>query len=358
MDVPQIMEFLRRLGCEKIYVGSGKWVKATCPLQYRHNDGCDSTPSFAVSIDPGDMSNCRCMACGAHGDLMTILWRLEADGRRSRPDLARFLMQHNQINAEKFEFNGKEPTDLHGKIQAAKRRKYVPRPPQNYVRPDDEPQAEVPENVLRQMIDAMPEHVMEHLTQKPNSLLGREGRGLTPMTVAEWELGWHASQRRICIPIRDEDGKLVALSGRAFNGAKPKYLHSRFKRDRVLYGEHKRNKLVRSGYLFEGFFQAIFSWQCGYENVLARMGTHLSHLQAAKLVRWFDHLTIVPDGDKAGKDAAERDRRTLEHMQITDDNGEVHRLEQIAISDMPKGKDADTLEPSRLRALLGPRNTA
>lgn len=363
MDVGEIRQFLHALGCQKISVGS-KWVRSTCPMGHLHAGGKDRQPSFAICIDPGDESNCRCQACGIYGGLLQLVWRISADGRRPRPDLFDYLVEHNQINVEKFNLDEPEPAedDIEGQIRAA--RKYIPVPKREskFVHPDDEPQAEVPEDVLRQMISDMPDYVREYLTRRSDPLMGVDGRGLEPLTVTEWELGWHRVQRRICIPIRDEDGKLVAVSGRAFDdNARPKYLHSRFKRDRVLFGEHRHDASIRSGFLFEGFFQTIYSWQYGYANVLARMGTHLSRQQATKLVLWFDHLTIVPDGDKAGREAAERDRRTLSDLSYdfkTGEAGTVSRIEQIDIADMPNKMDADTLKPDVLRAVLGPQNTA
>lgn len=330
-------------------------------MSHLHSGGKDGQPSFAVSINPGDTSNCRCLACGIYGDLTALVWRFKADGLLSRPDLFYFLVKNNQIDVEKLSPDPPPPADddIEGQIKAA--RKYVPGPsrkPSTFVHPDDELQAEVPEDVLRKMIADMPDYVLDFLTREANPLFGVDGRGLTKMTVSEWELGWHPINKRICIPIRDEDGKLVAVSGRAFGDQKPKYLHSRFKRDRVLFGEHRHDETIRSGYLFEGFFQAIFTWQCGYTNVLAPMGTHLSAHQARKLVRWFDHLIIVPDGDKAGKDAAERHRRTLADMELPRDGGGTDKVQQIDIADMPKGKDADTLKPPILRDILGPSNSA
>lgn len=363
MNVGEVIQFLRMLGCEKIYAGSGQWVKATCPLQYRHNEGRDKSPSFAISVNPGDMSNCRCLACGIHGDLMALLWRMEVEGRRVRPALPKFLAEHNQLNVEKIEEREPDPSDLGGRVRAAKRRKYVPPPPRKsrFVHPDDEPQAEVPEKVLQQMLSVMPDDVFDYLTRAPDHVRGVKGRSLTPATISEWELGWHIARRRICIPIRDEDGKLVALSGRAYGKQKPKYLHSRFKRDRVLFGEHKRDRMIRTGYLFEGFFQAIYSWQCGYVNTMARMGTHLSRQQAEKLVRWFDRLIIVPDGDKAGDDAAERDRITLSDLSFdyrTGEAGRTYKIEQIDIVKLPRKRDIDDLPEDQAREILGPRNTS
>lgn len=348
MDVGEIRQFLHSLGCQKISVGT-KWVRSTCPMEHLHAGGKDRQPSFAVCIDPGDESNCRCQACGIYGGLIQLVWRISADGRRPRPDLFDYLVKHNKINVEKFDLDPPEPAadDLGGRIRAARKYTFSPKRESKFVPPDDESQAEVPEHVLKKMIENMPAYVRDYLTRQADTIMGEDGRGLDLMTVLEWELGWHRINRRICIPIRDEDGKLVAISGRAFEDQQPKYLHSRFKRDRILFGAHKRNSGIRSGYLFEGFFQTIYSWQCGYANTIARMGTHLSRQQSEKLVRWFDHLIIVPDGDAAGRNSAEQIQRTLADL-----------IGQIDIAPMPNKMDADTLKPDVLRDVLGPRNTS
>lgn len=383
MDVGEIQKFMRMMGCMKISVGR-KWVRSTCPMNHLHSGGKDGQPSFAISIDPGDESNCRCLACGIYGPLIPLVWRMEADGRRSRPDLFDFLKSRNQMNTERLRLDEEAP-EKHTGPGVSRKVEYTPGPPRqsNFVHPDDEPQAEVPEHVLRQMIDDMPPEVRDFLTRANNPIMGVKGRGLADHTVEEWELGWHKFKRRIAIPIRDEDGKLVSISGRTFDDTvcayckgpvsrkgstkgectqcgkrqPPKYLHSPFKRDRVLYGEHKHDKTVRSGYLLEGFFQTMATWQAGYVNAFAPMGTHLSQQQAAKLVRWFDHLILVPDGDKAGRDASERHRQTLQTLSFDGDQGQVFRIQQIDIAEMPNKKDADTVEPSVLRDILGPRNT-
>lgn len=329
--------FLQRLGCERITTGS-RWVRSTCPLEYAHRGGRDRNPSFAISIDSGDTSSCRCQACGYFGDLMPLAWKL------NKPTIMAYLAKHNAVNPDRPERERDiDPSDLQGRVAHA--RTYVPAYDRrsNFVHPDDEPQAEVPEEVLAQMIADMPEEVLDYLTRAPDPVLGIKGRNLTRLTIAEWELGWHPIQRRICIPIRDVEGKLVAVSGRVYPEDRdgPKYLHSRFKRDRVLFGEHLRDATVSKGYLFEGFFQVIFTAQCGFKNPLARMGTHLSRQQVEKLVAWFDHLVIVPDGDKPGQESALRIQATLDTL-----------IPQITIADMPRGKDADSLPPDQLRHLL------
>jgi len=387
MDVGEIRYFLSALRCQKISVGA-KWVRSTCPMTHLHSGGKDRQPSFAISINPGDESNCRCQACGIYGGLLPLVWRLSVEGRRPKPDLFDYLVKHNKIDVEKFDLDLPEPAanDLEGRIRAARKYAAGPTRKSKFVHPDDEPQAEVPEHVLKKMIEDMPDYVREYLTRQDDPLMGVKGRRLSDLTVVEWELGWHSFKHRIAIPIRDEDGKLVSISGRTFDdsvcsfcGASvvkkectrcgksppPKYLHSPFKRDRVLFGGHKHDSSIRTGYLFEGFFQTIYTWQCGYQNTLARMGTHLSRQQSEKLVRWFDHLVIVPDADKAGTEAAERDRLALRDLEFPGrpfdppgKGGNTFRIEQIDIVDLPGKGDIDARKPEEVQSLLGPRNTA
>ena len=358
MDASKVKKFMSMMGCKNIIQGS-RWVKSNCIMGHLHNGGSDNVGSFAISITPGDSSNCRCLGCGIYGDLLSFVWKMKTDLGKERPDLFNFLLEHNQINTDKLKLDeDHEPTEIRGRIKQA--RKYISKPytvGTNFTHPDDEPQASVPEHVLDQMKKDMPDNVFRYLTRPDDPLFNQRGRGLSPQSVKDWELGWHRMNNRICIPIRDEDGKLVAISGRAYgNASGPKYLHSRFKRDRILYGEHKRVPSVRKGFLFEGFFHVIYTSQFGYVNLLARMGTHLSKEQARKLVMWFDHLVIVPDGDVPGRNAAQRDARNLADLSYEGEEGEIHTISRIDIIEVPNKKDIDSLNPEQVKAILGPSN--
>jgi DNA primase len=207
----------------------------------------------------------------------------------------------------------------------------------------------VPEVVLEKMRGWMTEDVRRYLKTE---------RQLTPLTVAEWELGWHPKEERLCVPIRDEAGKLVSVSGRALvrrgnewsddlpeDFQTPKYMHSPFSRNVILFGMHKIVPAKRVGYLTEGFFQTIFAWQCGYDNVLGRMGTHLSGAQRSLLRKWFDRLILVPDGDPAGLASVEKIKQELE--------GELDRIPEIVVAQMVDGKDADKISADQLKEFLG-----
>jgi DNA primase len=82
----------------------------------------------------------------------------------------------------------------------------------------------------------------------------------------------------------------------------PKYLHSKgFKRNLLLYGEHKLNEAIKTGYLVEGHFDVLNLRQFGYPNVVAPFGTGLGESQVERLVMFFDRIVTVGDGDKAGR---------------------------------------------------------
>lgn len=353
MDEGQVSFFLSRLGCSKIRARTG-WVNATCPFGIYHRKGKDTIASFGISISPGDMSRCRCQACGVSGSLIALIWRLENLGQ-DHSDLLPFLLACNQFDVEKLsDDKPKNGKTLSSRLDKAANQQWGALPGKTYIENEfEKQQAEVPEAVLEKMRERMTDDVRSYL---------RHGRGLHPLTVENWELGWHPGEDRLCVPIRDRDGKLVSVSGRALvrddNGnwtddlpeefPSPKYLHSPFSRNKILYGMDKIVTSQRVGYLFEGFFQPIFSWQCGYNNVLGRMGTHLSAQGRDMLRQWFDKLVLVPDGDHAGYQSCDQIKRELE--------GELNRIPEIVIAPMVEGKDADECSEDLLKELLGPPN--
>jgi hypothetical protein len=356
MDAQEVEVFLAKLGCSKIKRRSG-WVNATCPFGVYHWKGKDDVPSFGISISPGDESRCRCQACGVHGALMPVIWRLENLGR-DYSHLISFLAKYNQFDVEKLKdedapANGKSGG---GSLMSRLDKAAAWGPPKVGKSVEAEyqkQQAEVAEPILEKMRGWMTDEVREYLSGD---------RQLKPLTVEEWELGWHPKESRLCIPVRDRDGKLVSISGRALvrdsegkwtdklprDFPAPKYLHSPFSRNTILYGMHKLVPSKRVGYLFEGFFQAIFSWQCGYDNVLARMGTHLSGQQRDMLRSWFDKLILVPDGDPAGYDSVAKLQVELEQ--------ELDRIPEIVVAKMEIGKDADSCDEDLLKQILGSPN--
>lgn len=176
------------------------------------------------------------------------------------------------------------------------------------------------------------------------------GRGLTPATIAKFELGLSppdgqalfnyltrqdftpaqllqagiihesrgggyrdAFRGRLMIPIRDGQGNLGGFGSRALDdAATPKYLNTArtpvFDKGRLLYGLHLAKEPARQEGLVivEGYMDAITAHQHGYANVVASMGTALTEQQVAEARRLTHRITMALDADAAGQQATLR----------------------------------------------------
>ncbi|MDR3157042.1 MAG: DNA primase [Lactobacillales bacterium] len=120
---------------------------------------------------------------------------------------------------------------------------------------------------------------------------------------------------RIMFPIRDEQGRVIAFSGRILNKDKDqaKYLNSPetklFNKSRVLYNFDLARATIRKTdevFLFEGFMDVIAAWSAGIKNGVASMGTSFNKEQLTGLSRVVKKIVIAYDGDFPGQAAIQR----------------------------------------------------
>lgn len=332
MDASEVQKLLISLGCGKIKVGT-KWIYSDCPLaKWRHRDGLDRHPSFSTLVAPNDLSRYTCHACKASGDVIQLIHRIKSQpGGKVSPEIEKFVIDTNTPSLDKtrdrlkkLDYDNK-PVSLAG-IQVA---------------PDT-----VPKYLEDFEITYIEEEVLEDFRNIPEdvSTYLREDRRISQRAVEEWEVGWVPKSSRVVIPVRDIEGRIVSLSGRYFgDGNKTKWMHTKgFRKEMYLFGENKIDSSHKVGYLAEGMFDVIYLWDKGYTNSVAMMGSHLSKLQEEKLVRFFDEVVIVTDGDPAGYEATERIGNSLS------------RRCHVRCPVMPEGKDPDHLSSEELEELLGP----
>ncbi len=126
---------------------------------------------------------------------------------------------------------------------------------------------------------------------------------------------------RIMFPIRDENGKVIAFSGRILNSnaEEAKYLNSPespiFHKSQVLYNLDKARASIRKtrkAILMEGFVDVLAANRAGVYNAVATMGTSLTPQHTQKLKRLVEQITICYDGDNAGVEAAKRAAEMLQ----------------------------------------------
>jgi DNA primase len=167
-------------------------------------------------------------------------------------------------------------------------------------------------------------------------------RGITEETATTFGVGLFPGRGtmagRVVIPIHNERGELVAYAGRSVEGAEPKYkLPAGFHKSHVLYNLHR----AEGGEVIvvEGFFDCMKMFQAGLPAV-ALMGSSLSHAQEELLLGRFAHVTLLLDGDDAGRNAADEIAKRI-----------IRRL-FVRVLELPDGKQPDMLHEEELKTLF------
>lgn len=123
-------------------------------------------------------------------------------------------------------------------------------------------------------------------------------------------------RNRILFPFLDHNGKLVGFTGRKRKGdtyeGSPKYKNSpetiAFRKERFLYGlwQNRRGIREEGALVVEGMADVVTLYQYGLRNVVGTGGTALTAGQLQLLKRYTHDLTLLFDGDKAGREATVR----------------------------------------------------
>lgn len=327
MNASNIQTLLSRLGSTRIHQ-SGQHVYSSCPLApYTHAKRVDAHPSFTVMVDDSGISGAKCHACNFSGSLLELMYKFQSASHRKVSDLIVFVEQNNGptfgslIEGLMKKHAGEEAhaqarEEWRAKKAAQPDLKEPPPPPVPAFDPNREiagirgVQLSLQMKVGDRDLQVLPEDTLASWKEPSGEVLEHllHERRLTPAMLKQWEIRWDAKYGRIMIPVRDVLKRLVGYSGRAFSdGVKPKYMHAKgFRRDFYLYGECLwEERRSATCCLVEGFFDVhrlvSYGYSCG-----AVMGSHLSDFQIEKLVKYFDKVLIVMDGDKPGYDAARK----------------------------------------------------
>ena len=149
----------------------------------------------------------------------------------------------------------------------------------------------------------------------PDEILDLFEVGYCPEHDSPWNLQKTLVKARATIPLRDEEGRLVGMSGRALVEAPDKYniLAGSAKRS-ILYGLHlakpyvaERNSIV----VVEGFADVWRAWQHGKRNVVAICGKDATDEQVRLILSHARTVAIALDGDKAGRLGADKLQNAL-----------------------------------------------
>ncbi|RLK63195.1 DNA primase [Atopobacter sp. AH10] len=150
---------------------------------------------------------------------------------------------------------------------------------------------------------------------------------------------------RLIIPLRNEEGQLVGLSGRRLGEAKEedalssaKYINSPetrlFHKSKFLFNldlAHKAIKSQQEVFLLEGYMDVISVYGAGIKQTVASMGTSLTSEQVKRLKQLSSTFILGYDGDKAGQKATDRAINLLLSMGVN----------EIYVLPLPPGMDPD-----------------
>jgi DNA primase len=160
---------------------------------------------------------------------------------------------------------------------------------------------------------------------------------------------------RLMFPIRDEQGRVIAFSGRILDKDRKeaKYVNSPetplFQKGRVLYAIEKARRSIvdsREAIVCEGQIDVIRCHQAGFTNAVAAQGTAFTEDHVRTIRRYADSVVLVYDGDKAGQDAAVRTAATFLSAGLA-----------VRVAALPAGDDPDSFirkrGPEAFRDVVG-----
>src|SRR5262245_39374765 len=286
----------------------------------------EKTPSFSVNI-VGQYFHC--FGCGKSGDVFKFVQEKE---QISFPEAVRLLAEKLDIKLPKMEYSS--PAEA----QEAKRRGQL---------------IDVQERACKFFEDQLRRPEAAHARQYLS------GRGISDEIIRVFRIGyapdsgfvlkdrlkgeydedllrasglfsWKESaeagniyskfRNRIIFPIANEQGKVIAFTGRALAAEEkgPKYLNSPetpiYTKSRVLYNLDKAKEAIRHlkyTIIVEGQMDCIAVYSAGFHNVVASSGTAFSETQVRTLGRFSKDIIVNFDPDTAGAQATDRSLNLL-----------------------------------------------
>ncbi|MBS0208800.1 MAG: DNA primase [Planctomycetes bacterium] len=292
----------------------GSGYKALCPW---HND---SRPS--LQVNPTRQSF-RCWVCDIGGDVFSFIMRMEGV---SFPEALQMLADRAgiSINTRSSNPQGDDLKRLYFRAMAWAEQQY-----HDYLLKSSDAQVArdylldrglTSETIAKYRLGFAPEQwswLAEQAHETPFNAKVLEAVGL--VSPRQSGSGYYDRFRgRVLFPIRDPQGRPVALGGRVVPGTASadnpaKYVNSPetplFSKSSLLYGlDSAKDALSQSRQVLvmEGYTDCLIARQFGFANAVAVLGTALGERHLRLLKRFVDRVYLVLDGDEAGRRRADQ----------------------------------------------------
>lgn len=282
---------------------NGSTSKGLCPF---HNE---KTPSFTVY---NDTQSFYCFGCGAGGDAVTFLRKIE---NLDYIDAVKLLaqrvgLQMPEDNSYDDSLSKKRRRILEINRETAKFYYSYLVSPQGRIGLDYFLNRGLSMNTIKRFgLGFAPDEwdsLLKHLKAK----------GYRPSEMVEAgvvKIGrnnnyYDTFKNRVMTPIIDVRGNVIAFGGRVLDDSKPKYINTS---DTLVY--KKTNELFAlnlakdsgqdSLILCEGYMDVIAMHQAGFTNAVAGCGTALTNEQVRLISRYAKEVILAYDADEAGQKA-------------------------------------------------------
>ncbi len=321
--------------------------KGVCPFH------ADSDPSF--NVNPARQFY-HCFGCGVSGDIFKFLMTIEG---LSFVESARRLAGRYGVELPKQEMTPAARTEQERAREALRRRRLILETAATFFEDNlwSPTGAQARELIKARGIDDeiarlyrlgyAPDSwqaLLDHLREKRISATEVEAVGLA--LPRKGGSGYYDRFRnRLVFTITDPSGHPIAFSARVIgsgsggDGRDPKYVNSpetrEFVKGKILFGIHAARvdlSKTREAILVEGNFDVVSMAQAGFRNVVAPLGTAITNDHAVILRRRVDNVTVMFDGDVAGRKAAARAFPMLAKVGLA-----------AYVAPLPEGEDPDSL---------------
>jgi hypothetical protein len=292
------------------------WTIASCPLApWKHDGGTDKKPAFACKDEPGD-ARMNCFACAWHGSMSDLLEEM------------------HYLNTKEMHVDPPW-AQLRAMVDASEAAVSL-----SFDHPTMEELLVSPKGV-----HVFPTWWLESFPpvwdMKP-AMHYLVSRGVDLKTIAFLDLRYDSQQKRICFPVRDFNGDLVGLHGRAImEDTEPRYrMYTQAKQNNPIcwLGESWVD-LNRPILVVEGPFD-VASCLRVYPNTVSPLFASPGHAKVRRMADALEWVTLLDAGK--GGDAG---RKKIGHA-----IGQTHLLTHAKL---PKGvKDPGVATEEELRGVL------
>ena len=283
----------------------GRNYVCSCPFH------SEKTPSCTIFTDT---QNFYCFGCGAGGDVITFIMKIE---NLTFPEAVKLLAQRAgmEVPAYRNKDSGyaKRKTRIYEMNRIAANYYYT-----NLFKGKDKTGLQYFANrkLTPQTIKKYGLGYASDSWNELTDLLRSKGYADEEMADA-WLAGmkngrtFDMFRKRVMFPIVDLRGNIIGFGGRVLDDSQPKYLNTGktpvFDKGSNLFSMNfAKNSNAKRLILCEGYMDVIAVNQAGFENVVATLGTAITPDQARLISHYAEEVIVAYDSDGAGQKATQK----------------------------------------------------